>query len=74
MSPLRVGDRDGDDLVLEAAVLLRGLGLVLRGGGELVLLLAGELPALGHVLGGGAHVVAVEGVHQAVLEHGVARA
>ena len=39
--------------------------------GELVLLLAGQLPALGHVLGGVAHVVAVEGVHEAVLQHGV---
>ena len=37
----------GDDLVLEPAGLLGGLGLVLRGGGELVLLLAGELPLAG---------------------------
>ncbi len=39
------------DLILEAARLLRGLGLVLRGGGELVLLLAADLPFLGDVLG-----------------------
>ena len=31
-----------------------------------------ELPLLGDVLGGRAHVIALEGVHQAVLEHGVA--
>ena len=35
MSPLRVVIVTGDDLVLEPAGLLRGLGLVLRGGGEL---------------------------------------
>ena len=34
-------DGDGDDLVLELAGLLRGLGLVLRGNRELVLLLRG---------------------------------
>ena len=38
---------------------------------ELVLLLARDLPLLGDVLGGGAHVIAVEGVPQAVLDHGV---
>jgi hypothetical protein len=64
-------DGDGRDLVLELAGLLRGLGLVLRGDGELVLLLARDLPLAGDVLGGRAHVVAVEGVPQAVLDHGV---
>ena len=64
-------DREGDDLVLEAAGLLRGLGLVLRGDGERVLLVAGQLPLRGDVLGRVAHVVAVEGVGQAVLDHGV---
>ena len=34
-------DRDGRDLVLEPAGLLRGLGLVLRGDRELVLLARG---------------------------------
>ena len=33
--------------------------------------LAGDLPFLGDVLGGGAHVVAVEGVPQPVVDHGV---
>ena len=64
-------DGDRDDLVLELAGLLRGLGLVLRGDRELVLLRAGDLILLGDVLGGVAHVVAVEGVPQAVLDHGV---
>ena len=63
--------RDRRDLVLELAGLLRGLGLVLRGDRELVLLRAGDLPLAGDVLGGVAHVVAVEGVPQAVLDHGV---
>ena len=64
-------DGDRDDLVLELARLLRGAGLLLAGGGELVLLLAGDLELGGHVFGGGSHVVAVEGVPQPVLDHGV---
>ena len=64
-------DGEGDDLVLEAAGVLRRLGLVLAGHGELVLLLAADLPLLGDVLGGLAHVVAVEGVPEAVLDHRV---
>ncbi len=62
-------DLDRDDLVLEAARLLRGLGLLLRGGGKGVLLLARNLPALGNVLGGVAHMVAVEGVPEPVSDH-----
>ena len=64
-------DREGRDLVLEPAGLLRRLGLVLAGERELVLLLAADLPLPGHVLGGGAHVVAVEGVPEPVLDHRV---
>src|SRR5436190_12378950 len=64
-------DGDGDDLVLELAGLLRGLGLVLRVNRKLVLLRAGDLVLPRNVLGGVAHVVAVEGVPQAVLDHGV---
>ena len=56
---------------LKRPALLRRLGLVLRGGREGVLLGAGDLAFLRHVLGGVAHVIAVEGVPQAVLEHGV---
>src|ERR1700761_1779687 len=64
-------DGDRDDLVLEPAGLLRRLGLVLRVDGEFVLLRAGDLVLPGDVLGGVAHVVAVEGIPQAVLDHGV---
>ena len=64
-------DRKGDDLVLEPAGLLRGLGLVLRADREPVLLLAGDLPLAGDVLGGVAHVIAMEGVDEPVLDHGV---
>src|ERR1700692_1376470 len=64
-------DGDRDDLVLELAGLLGGLGLVLRGDRELVLLGAGDLVLPRDVLGGIAHVVAVEGVPQPVLDHGV---
>ena len=71
MSPLRDLIVDRNDLVLELAGLLRGLGLVLRGDRELVLLAARDLLLLGDVLGGGAHVVAVEGIPQPVLDHGV---
>ena len=70
-SPLRPLDRDGRDLVLEPAGLLRGLGLVLRGHRELVLLFARDLPFLGDVLGRRAHVIAMEGVPQTVLDHRV---
>ena len=59
------------DLVLEAARLLRRFGLVLRGDRERVLLFARQLPLAGDVFGGIAHVIAVEGVGQAVLDHGV---
>src|SRR4030095_8911475 len=62
---------DGDDLVLELAGLLGGLGLVLGGHREAVLLLARDLPLARHIFGGVAHVVAVEGIPQPVLDHGV---
>jgi hypothetical protein len=50
---------------------LRGLGLVLRGDSEFVLLRARDLELPGDVLGGVAHVVAVEGIPQAILDHGI---
>ena len=65
------GDGDRGYLVLELAGGLGGLGLVLALHRELVLHVAGDLPLLGDVLGGGAHVVAVEGIPEAVLDHGV---
>ena len=37
----------------------------------MILVLAGDLEFLGHILGRGAHVIAVEGIHQPVLQHGV---
>ena len=64
-------DHHGDDLVVEAAGLLGGLGLLLGGGGEGVLLLAGDAPDVVDVLGGGAHVIVVVSVPQTVLDHGV---
>ena len=64
-------DRHGDDLVLEPAGLLGGLGLVLRGQREPVLVLAGDLVLLGDVLGRVAHMIAVEGIPQPVLDHRV---
>ena len=64
-------DRDRDDLVLELARALGSGRLVLGRHREFVLLLAGDLPLLGDVLGGDAHVIAVKGVPQAVLDHGV---
>src|SRR5439155_5428720 len=47
------------------------VGLVLRENRGLVLLRAGDLVLARDVLGGVAHVVAVEGIPQAVLDHGV---
>ena len=64
-------DREGQDLVLEPTGLLGRLGLVLRRDREAVLVLAAELPLRGDVLRRIAHVIAVEGIHQAVLEHRV---
>ena len=69
--PLARLHRDGNDLVLELAGLLRGFRLVLRTNREFILLLARDLPLLGDVLRGVAHVIAVEGVPEAVLDHGV---
>ena len=64
-------DREGHDLVIKAARLLRGLGLVLRSKREFVLLVATDLPFLGDVFGRGSHVIVVEGIPQAVADHGV---
>src|SRR4029078_5379508 len=64
-------DGDGRDLFLEPAGLLGGLGLVLRMNREFVLLRTGDLVLPRDVLGGVTHVVAVEGVPQTFLDHGV---
>src|SRR6476646_7254139 len=63
--------RDRGDLILEFSRLLRRLGLVLRPDRKLVLLRPGDLPLARHVLGGVAHVVAVEGIPETVLDHGI---
>ena len=62
---------DGHDLIVEAAGIPGGAGLLLGGGGELVLLAAGNAPDVVDILGGGAHVIVVIGVPQTVLDHGV---
>jgi hypothetical protein len=64
-------DRHPDDLVGETSRLLRGNSTLLRAGRELVLVVACDLIFLGDVLGGIAHVIAVEGIPQPVLDHGV---
>ncbi len=68
---LPAADRDGDDLFLEPARLLRRLGLVLRSQRELVLLMAAQLPFRRDILGRLAHVVAVEHIHEAIADHGI---
>src|SRR5260221_295670 len=68
---LAPGDLNWNDLVLEAPGFLRRLGARLRAHGELILLLARDLPALCDVLCGVAHVIAVEGIPQAILDHGI---
>ncbi|MCY1213583.1 hypothetical protein D9M72_253720 [compost metagenome] len=69
--PLR--DQDGRDLILEAASLDGRDGFLLGGGSKGVLLFAGQAVLLHQILGGDAHVVVVEGVGQAVVDHGVQR-
>ena len=64
-------DHHRDDLVVELAGGLGGLGLLLGGGGKLVQLLPGDTPLVADVLGGGTHVVVIEGVPQSILDHGV---
>ena len=63
--------RDGNDLVIEAAGGLSGLGLLLGSSGELVLLTAGDAPDIIDVLGSGTHVIVIESIPQTVTDHGV---
>ena len=58
-----------DDLILELARLLRGLGLVLAFQRKLILHVARNLPLVGNVFGSLAHVIAVEGIPQTVTDH-----
>ena len=66
--------RNGNDLVLKAAGVDGGAGLALGGVAEVVQLFPGDAPHVADVLSGGAHVIVVEGVPQAVLDHGVNQA
>ncbi len=68
---LLAGNFDGNDLVLEAALLDRRDGLAMRVDGVLVLLLARDLVFVGDVLAGVAHVIVVVDVPEAVLDHRV---
>ena len=68
---LAAGNGHGANFILELAGGLRGFGFVLRGNRKSILLIAGDLPLLGNILSRGAHVIAVEGIPQAVLDHGV---
>src|ERR1700733_3146509 len=78
-SPLKMADagalagayRRRDVFVFEPSGLLRRLGLVLRADGESILLFAGDLPLFRDVFRGGAHMIAVKGVDQDILKHGV---
>src|SRR3546814_9199149 len=54
--------------------LFPSTALFRSGDGEGVLVAAGDLPAVGDILRRLAHVVAVEGVPQPVLDHGVHQA
>ena len=71
VSPLRVLMVTGTISSLNLPAFLAASALFCEATAKLVLLLARDLPLAGDVLGRGAHVVAVEGVPQAVLDHGV---
>ncbi len=71
MSPLRLLMVTGTISSLNLPAFCAASALFCDCDRELVLLGAGDLPLLGDVLGGVAHVIAVEGVPQAVLDHGV---
>src|SRR3546814_16699901 len=66
---MRISDWSSD--VCSSDLLLRSLGLVLALHREFVLCLAGDLELLGDILRRGAHVVTVEGIPQAIADHGV---
>jgi len=68
---LALRDRHRDDLVVEAAGLLRRLGLLLGVRGKGVLQVAAKLILFRDVLGRDAHVIVVERIHETVREHGV---
>ena len=63
--------RDSCNLVLELAGFLRRFRLVLRTDRKRILVFAGQLPLAGNVFCRIAHVVAVEGIGQSILDHGI---
>jgi hypothetical protein len=71
VSPLRCGTVTATISSLNLPAFCAASALFWLATREFVLHLARDLPLLGHVLGRDAHVVAVEGVPQAVLDHGV---
>ena len=71
MSPLRVLMVTGTISSLKLPAFCAASALFCERDRELVLLRAGDLVLPGDVLGGVAHVIAVEGIPQAVLDHGV---
>ena len=68
---LALGNHDRGDLGIEAAAFDGRRGTLLRLCGEGVLLGAVDAVLVGQVLRGDAHVVVVEGVPQAVGDHGI---
>ena len=70
-SPLREATVNGVISSLKRPAFCAASALFCEAEREAVLLLAADLPFGGDVLGRVAHVIAVEGVDQAVLEHGV---
>ena len=71
MSPLRDLDRHRTISSLNLPAFCAASALFCEATANSSCCCAGDLPLLGDVLGGGAHVVAVEGIPQAVLDHGV---
>lgn len=65
------GDGEGNNFVGKATGLLGGFGLLLRTGGKGILLVTGQLSLTGDVFRRNPHVITVEGVRQAILQHGV---
>jgi hypothetical protein len=66
-----LGHGDGDDLLLEATLLLGGDGASVALAGEGILVLASEAVLLSHEVAAVAHVHVVVGIPQAVVDHGV---
>ena len=68
---LLVMDNDGNDLVLELALVDGGAGAVVADDGQLVALLTGHAAQLCHVISGHAHVAGDQSVIQSVVDQAV---